>query len=110
VKNPKRVAAGRINGLKSGKARRARAAEHALERKFTLSTRDRRILAGRCIDCGERPPAGMRLRCAPCAAAVAEKTRAHYQANADRYRKMATARYHAKNPEARYWGPRKKAA
>lgn len=97
-KNPKRVAAGRVNGIKSGEARRATSPR--------LSCAQRRRLRGLCVDCGKNRPRGGKARCTKCAVKNCERTKAAYWADPEPKREYSSVRYHILFPEAGYRGPR----
>jgi hypothetical protein len=101
VKNPKRVAAGRINGLKSGKARRhrakvAKAGGVDLAKRRRFSRYWAAIAEGVCVDCGADHGQHSGVRCDACARSAAESAKAYYNANAKARRAYQRAYYAAK--------------
>jgi hypothetical protein len=98
MKSPRRVAAGRVNGIKSGVARFTTDAE----RRWKAAERRRRaywtaIAEGRCVDCGATANAG--TRCDDCRVAAAARHRAYYQGNAE-VRKAYQRRYQQRKKAA----------
>jgi hypothetical protein len=85
-------------------AKRKRQTEYAVRHQRRLA----KLAEGICIDCPHEAQGG--VRCRACAVKASARARRFYHANAEKCRRQATARYHANHPEARYWGPRKKAA